>query len=139
MTGKKEGGSGGGSLGPADLTESEWEIMKVVWDKQPCAAGDVQERLQASRGWAYSTVKTLMDRMAGKGLLATCHIRNVQLFSASVTQAQARKGELRRMLKRAFDGALGPMMQFLVDSEDLSEDEIEDLRKSISRKRRKRS
>jgi BlaI family penicillinase repressor len=137
MTSKPHGHAGHGAPDPADLTEAEWEIMKVVWEKQPCAAGDVQEQLQDSRNWAYSTVKTLMDRMAGKGLLTTRNIRNLQLFSAAVTQVQARRREFRRMLNRAFDGALGPMMQFLVDSEKLSEGEIEELRKRISRSRKK--
>jgi len=137
MTGKKEDHDSARPPDASDLTESEWEIMKVVWETQPCAAGDVQERLQASRGWAYSTVKTLMDRMVSKGLLATRSIRNLQLFAPCITQDQARKGEFRRMLKRAFDGALGPMMQFLVENEELSESEIEQLRKRISRNRKK--
>ena len=36
----------------AELTEAEWEIMRVVWEKEPCAAGTVQEVLAPSKGWA---------------------------------------------------------------------------------------
>ena len=39
-----------------ELTEVEWAIIKVVWEKQPCAAGTVLEALAQSHGWAYSTV-----------------------------------------------------------------------------------
>ena len=46
-----------------ELTEAEWTIIKAVWNGEPCAAPDIQERLEASTHWTYSTVRTLMDRM----------------------------------------------------------------------------
>ena len=93
-----------------ELTEAEWAIMKVVWENEPCSAGSVQEALEKSKDWAYSTVKTTMDRMASKGLLKIKKIRNLQLFSSRISQKDAKKGEFRKMLKHAFDGALTPMM-----------------------------
>ena len=75
-----------------DLTEAEWAIMKAVWDAQPCAAPTVQEALQESRNWSYSTVRTLMDRMVGKGLLKAEKIRNLTLFRAAITIDQAQRG-----------------------------------------------
>lgn len=116
-----------------ELTEAEWAIMKVVWENEPCAAGTVQEALEKSRDWAYSTVKTTMDRMAGKGLLEITKIRNLQLFSSIISREDAKKTEFRKMLKRAFDGALTPMMQFLVEQEDLSEDQLTELRKFVDK------
>lgn len=116
-----------------ELTDAEWAIMKVVWENQPCAAGTVQEALQKSRDWAYSTVKTTMDRMVHKGLLATHAIRNLNLFTAKITEDEARQGELRRMLKRAFDGAFTPMMQFLMENDRLSQEEMKQLRKLIDK------
>ena len=116
-----------------ELTEAEWEIMKVVWEKQPCAAGTVQEMLVKSRDWAYSTVKTTMDRMAEKGFLTIERISNLQLFRACVSEVDAKRGELRKMLKRAFDGALTPMMQFLIEHEGLSKEEASQLRKLVTR------
>lgn len=113
------------------MTDAEWVIIEVVWNQQPCAAGTVQEALESSHGWAYSTVKTMMDRMAAKGLLATRSIRNLQLFSAQITRQQARHSELRQCLRRAFNGALSPMFQFLVEEERLSEAELQELQQLI--------
>src|SRR5579864_860838 len=98
-----------GDEAPAGLTGAEWAILKVVWEQEPCAAGTVQEELTASHNWAYSTVKTTMDRMVAKGLLATKAIRNLTLFSARISRADAQRGELKRLIKRAFDGALTPL------------------------------
>ena len=116
-----------------ELTEAEWEIMKVVWGKQPCTAGTVQEMLVKSRDWAYSTVKTTMDRMAEKRFLTIERIRNLQLFQACISEVEAKRGEFRKMLKRAFDGALTPMMQFLIEHEGLSKKEASQLRKLVTR------
>ena len=116
-----------------ELTEAEWAIMKVVWGNEPCAAGTVQEALAKTRDWAYSTVKTTMDRMAGKGLLEITKIRNLQLFSSTISADDAKKGEFRKMLKRAFDGALTPMMQFLIEEEGLSKNELTQLRKIVDK------
>ena len=116
-----------------ELTEAEWEIMKVVWEKQPCAAGTVQETLAKSRNRAYSTVKTTMDRMVEKGFLEIKKIRNLQLFKSCISELDAKRGEFRKMLKRAFDGALTPMMQFLIEHEGLSKQEASQLRKLVKK------
>jgi len=116
----------------ADLTESEWEIMEVVWEKEPCAAGTVQETLTDSKDWAYATVKLTMDRMVRKGFLDIHKIRNLQLFRSCITRVEARRGELRKMLKRAFGGALTPMLKFLIEHEGLSKEEAAKLRRLVN-------
>ncbi len=125
----------------AELTEAEWEIMKVVWEKEPCAAGTVQEELAQNRDRAYSTVKTTMDRMVEKGFLKIRKVRNLQLFKSCISEIEAKRGELHKMLKRAFDGALTPMMQFLIEHEGLSKKEASELRSLVSKKqsRKKKS
>lgn len=116
-----------------ELTEAEWAIMRVVWEQEPCTAGTVQETLADTRDWAYSTVKTTMDRMANKGFLDVEKIRNLQLFRSQISEVDAKRAEFRKMLKRAFDGALTPMMQFLIEHEGLSTDEVAQLRQFVRR------
>jgi BlaI family transcriptional regulator, penicillinase repressor len=119
-----------------ELFESEWAILQVVWEKEPCAAPTVQEVLQEDKGWAYTTVKTMMDRMVKKGLLRTERVRNLYLYRAAITRRQAQQSEIRRTIKRAFDGALTPMMQFLIENESLSDEEYEELERLIRHRKR---
>ncbi len=119
-----------------ELTEAEWEIIQVVWEREPCAAPEVQEELVARKKWTYSTVKTLMDRMVTKGLLTTERIRNLILYRAAISQQEARRGELMRTVKRAFGGAFTPMMQFMLESDTLSPKELNELQDMIQKKRR---
>ncbi len=119
-----------------ELTEAEWEIIQVVWEHEPCAAPEVQEELVARKKWTYSTVKTLMDRMVAKGLLTTERIRNLILYRSAISQQEAQRGELMRTVKRAFGGAFTPMMQFMLESDTLSQKELDELQDMIQKKRR---
>jgi predicted transcriptional regulator len=79
----------------------------------------------------------MMDRMVGKGLLRTQRIRNLILYSSSITKKEAQSGEIMRAMRRAFDGALTPMMQFMLDSKSLTEDELGQLEAMIKNKKDK--
>jgi BlaI family penicillinase repressor len=106
-----------------ELFEGEWAILQVVWEREPCAAPTVQEVLRESKGWAYTTVKTMMDRMVRKGFLTKERVRNLYLYRSAITRVQAQRNELLRTAKRAFNGALTPMVQFMIESEKLLSDE----------------
>lgn len=114
-----------------ELTGAEWSIIKVIWETEPCTAPDVQQRLEQETGWTYSTVRTLMDRMVGKGLLASEKVRNLTLYRAAVTREQAQRGELLYALKHAFNGALTPLVQCLLDSKNVSRQELDELKQII--------
>ena len=118
-----------------ELTEAEWAIIQTVWENEPCAAPTVQEQLESRKNWTYSTVKTLMDRMVTKGLLKTERIRNLILYRSVITKLQAQKSEVMRTVKRAFDGALTPMMQFMLDNHALSQKQLDEFEALIKKKR----
>ncbi|MEM7392942.1 MAG: BlaI/MecI/CopY family transcriptional regulator [Verrucomicrobiota bacterium] len=119
-----------------ELTDAEWAIIKVVWAHAPCTAGTVQEELADDRNWAYSTVKTTMDRMVKKGFLDVTPLRNLQLFSATIEPETAKRGELLRAVKRAFDGSLSPALQLLMEENTLSPDELKELKSMIRKAER---
>src|SRR5688572_6786578 len=123
---------------PVELTEAEWTIIKVVWAREPCAAPTVQEALAPTRNWSYSTVRTLMDRMAAKGLLTAEKLRNLTLYRSAVTRRQAQHSELLYTLKHAFNGALTPMMQCLIETGKLSARELAELEAMIQQKRKEK-
>jgi BlaI family penicillinase repressor len=121
-----------------ELTQAEWEIISSVWQNEPCAAPGIQEALEKKKGWSYSTVKTMMDRMVKKGLLKTKRVRNLILYRSAVTRRQAQRGEIMRTVKLAFDGAMTPMMQFMLENNKLSKKELDELEKLISSKKKRK-
>ncbi len=120
------------ALPNVELTESEWPVIKAVWETEPCTAPAIQERLRKATGWTYSTVRTLMDRMAAKGLLHARKEGKLTIYTSAITRAQAQHGELRYALKHAFNGALAPMLQCLLETRDLSPAELDDIKKLIA-------
>jgi BlaI family penicillinase repressor len=119
-----------------ELTESEWSIIKAVWETEPCTAPVIQEILFKPTGWHYSTVRTLMDRMVAKGVLKAKKQGKLTIYQSAVTRAQAQSGELFYTLKHAFNGALTPMVQCLLDSKNLNAAELAELESLIKAKKK---
>ena len=120
-----------------ELTEAEWTIIKAVWEDEPCTAPVIQEKLFKKTAWTYSTVRTLMDRMAAKGLLTAAKVRNLTLYRSAVTREQAQRGELLYALKHAFNGALTPMVQCLLDTGKLTAGDLAELESLIEARKKK--
>jgi len=119
-----------------ELTEAEWSIIKAVWEQEPCTAPAIQEKLHRATDWTYSTVRTLMDRMVAKGVLKARKEGKLTIYQSAVTRAQAQRGELFYALKHAFNGALTPMVQCLLENNDLDVNELEKLESFIKAKRK---
>jgi len=109
------------------LTEPEWLIMNALWEKHPARAREVGERLPAGINWAYTTVKTMLDRLVVKKAVRKRMKGNVGRYEPVLSRRQARTTALRNLLDHAFDGAFGPMMHFLVEHEKLSARERNEL------------
>jgi BlaI family penicillinase repressor len=107
-----------------ELTEAEWPVIKAVWETEPCTAPTIQEKLLQPTGWTYSTVRTLMDRMTAKGLLKAKKEGRLTIYQSAVTRAQAQHGELFYALKHAFNGALTPMVQCLLENNTVDAKEL---------------
>lgn len=105
------------SRSPRDiaLSDAEWRIMRCLWQSEaPSTARDVLERLPASRRrWAYTTVKTMLDRLAAKGAVAADRSGSTTAYRARVQEADARRRALKSLLDRAFDGAIASLLGFM--------------------------
>ena len=119
-----------------ELTQAEWSIIKAVWSGEPCTAPQIQAEIGKQQGWTYSTVRTLMDRMVAKRLLKAEKVRHMTVYHSAITRAQAQRSELLYALKHAFNGALTPMVQCLLDSGELSSTELAELEALIKAKKK---
>ena len=121
---------------PVELTEAEWTVIKLVWEAEPSTAPAIHQRLQAQTGWAYSTVRTIMDRMVAKGLLRAEKQGKPTLFRSVLTRDQAQRGELLYALKNAFNGALTPMVQCLLNTPGVSQRQLAELEALIQSRKK---
>ena len=104
---------------PFKLSDAEWSVMNVVWERHPACARDVLEALEEQTGWAYTTVKTMLDRLVEKGALTMRKRANLGLYEPAVSRGEARTAAVRSLLDRAFEGAFGSLFQHLAKEERL--------------------
>jgi len=119
---------------PAEISEGEWDLLEALWELRHATARQVAEHLHERRGWAYSTVKTMLDRMAAKGLVRARQVGNVWEYTAAVESAEARKSAWRRFIQSAFGGAVAPALAFIASEANLTRKERELLLKALKEK-----
>ncbi|MDA8016212.1 MAG: BlaI/MecI/CopY family transcriptional regulator [Thermoanaerobaculia bacterium] len=116
---------------PAQLSDAEWTVMDAVWKRGEVTVRDVLTDVQGETDWAYSTVKTLLQRLVEKGAVSREKRGNTSVFRPAVEQKAARGAALRALVRRAFDGTLGTLVHHLVADERLSRREREDLERIL--------
>ena len=109
------------------LTEAEWQIMNALWQKHPATARNIMERLDRRVNWAYTTVKTLLTRLAEKKAVSEVKQGNTSLYEPMVSQHKARLTAFRSLLDQAFDGTIGPLVHLLAEEKQFSAGEKEEL------------
>ena len=108
-------------------------VMRAVWNRTPASARDVLDEVGEETGWAYTTVKTLLARLVAKGA-ATVRLRaNTSLYEPLITEAEARRTEVKLLIDRAFGGASVPLLRFVLTEEKLSAKDRAELREMLER------
>jgi BlaI family transcriptional regulator, penicillinase repressor len=116
------------------ISESEWVVMKAIWFENPITANRIVEKLEDSTSWSPKTIKTLLNRLVQKGAVGFESKGRVYDYYPLIKESVFVKEESRSFLNRVFGGALNPMLATLVESEDLSEEDIKELKRILNKK-----
>jgi len=114
-----------------NVTQSEWDILQALWEVERSTARELADRLRPLRGWAYSTVKTMLDRMASKGIVHSRRVGNVYEYTPAVERSAAQHSAWRRFVDTVFDGSMAPALQFIAQDAKLSRRQREQLVKLL--------
>lgn len=114
------------------LGETEMEVLQHVWDLGSATVSDVHERILTTRTVAYTTVMTVLKKLASKGYLAFERDGNAYVYSAARSPDEVRASLLRGLLDKVFKGSGPALVQTLVQHEELSEEEVEGLRQIVA-------
>jgi BlaI family penicillinase repressor len=119
------------------ITEAEWEVMAVVWERAPVAATTIAEVLKKKRHWSLATVRTLLRRLVNKGALRQEVEGKRYLYEARVSMDECVRRESESFLDRVLGRAPSVSLLHLVKRADLSAEDIEELRKILKEKEKK--
>ncbi len=121
------------------LGDLEADIMEIVWKRGEVTVRGVYEILKEKRDLAYTTVMTVMSRLAVKGLLKKVKEGSAFVYRAASTREQFTQSTLKKILNELVqDFAMPAISQFLDSVEDVDPDKMEELARLIEEKQKKR-
>ena len=110
------------------LTASEWNVLSCLWERSPQTVMELVAELSRRVGWAKSTTVTTVRRMEEKGLLHWKQAGKAKAYSPAVEREQAVTAETRSFLDRVYQGSVGLMMSAMAQRQELTAEEIAQLR-----------
>lgn len=116
------------------ISESEWEIMNIVWNRSPVAASDIVEELAAKMSWHPRTIRTLVDRLVKKRALTFEVDGKRYLYRPKIAMDTCVRQASQGFLQRVFGGEPASMLMHLVEHAELSSQEIAELKRILSKK-----
>lgn len=106
-------------------TESELEILQIIWKKGQCSVRDVHNELAKSKDAGYTTTLKLMQIMHDKGLVERDTTSKTHLYKALITREQAQQGALDKILSTVFKGSTADLVIQALGQHRASKDEID--------------
>lgn len=116
------------------ITEAEFEVMKVVWKYAPISTNEVTERLTQTTDWSPKTIHTLLKRLVNKNVLTYEKQSRVFVYTPLVKESEYVQQESKSFLKRFFNGNITEMVTSYIENDTLSENEIDELRNILSKR-----
>ncbi|RMF60321.1 MAG: BlaI/MecI/CopY family transcriptional regulator [Calditrichaeota bacterium] len=114
------------------LAEVELEVMKSIWSfGKPVTVRQVLEHLYPNREKAYTTVQTIMNILAEKGFLRKDKVGMVNFYFPTISETDFAEQETHNLVSKIFHGSFGALANYLVDSGELSSEELNQLKALI--------
>lgn len=116
------------------ISEAEFEVMKIVWKYAPISTNEITEKLTRTTSWSPKTIQTLIKRLVTKGALSYEKQSRVFVYTPLVQESEYIGQESSFFLKRFYNGDITAMVSAYIENDKLSESEIDTLRSLLSRK-----
>lgn len=116
------------------ISEAEFEVMKIVWKHAPISTNDITDRLLRTTSWNPKTIQTLIKRLVIKEALTYEKQGRVFVYTPLVKENEYIDQKSTSFLKRYYDGDITAMLSSYIENDRLSETDIDHLRSLLSRK-----
>lgn len=115
------------------ISEAEFEVMKVVWKFAPINTNEITERLLKTTTWSAKTIQTLIKRLVTKGALAYEKQGRIFVYTPLVKENEYINQQSNSFLNRIYDGDISAMLSTYLENNQLSETELQHLRSILSK------
>lgn len=112
-------------------TESELEILQILWEKGDSTVRDVHEILEKSKDAGYTTTLKLMQIMLEKGLVSRDTSSKTHIYRALVNQQKTQEHLVSKMIDNVFNGSAARLVMQALGNHSASKDEIDSIKKYL--------
>lgn len=119
----------------SSITDSEWEVMRVVWAQNKTTSKVIRDILENKKNWKPATTKTLIGRLVDKGVLNTEKDGNKYIYSTDLKESDFLKGTLEKTFNNICSKDVGKIIADLISKSTLSYIDIEELEKVLEMKK----
>lgn len=120
------------------LGELQLKIMNVLWDQGPATVAEVQERLENGSELAYTTIATMLRKMEVRGLVKHKSEGRKFIYRAGVEQEAVSRTMADDLIDRVFGGSLADAVSHLLETRDVSREELRQLERLIQQRKQQR-
>jgi BlaI family penicillinase repressor len=110
------------------LSDGEWKLMKLLWEKAPRTIGEIVKALESETAWSRTTVFVMLKRLIAKDAVRVDDSGQLQQYFPLIKRKDVAPAETDSFLSRVYDGSIGMMFSALVGRKALSKKEIQELR-----------
>ena len=114
--------------GLPQISEAEFEVMKIVWQYAPVSTNEITDRLMKTTSWGAKTIQTLIKRLTNKGALTYEKEGRVYVYTPLVKENEYISQQSNSFLRRFYDGDITAMLSAYIKNDRLSAEEIGTLR-----------
>jgi predicted transcriptional regulator len=115
-------------------TESELELLRIVWDKEPATVRDIYDALNLQRPSGYTTVLKMLQIMTAKGLVVRDEASRAHLYRSAISQDAMQSKILKDLSVRLFSGSAAQLALHALAMEPASAGELAEIRALLEKK-----
>ncbi|WP_347488930.1 BlaI/MecI/CopY family transcriptional regulator [Desulfoscipio sp. XC116] len=119
------------------ISDSEWEIMKVIWKRNSITSEEIITSLSEKKDWSPQTIKTFINRLLKKGAIGHERSGRSYVYYPTISEKECVLAESKSFIKRVYDGAAAMFFVNFLEEKVLSEEEIARLQDILEDKKRK--
>lgn len=115
----------------SQISEAEYEVMKVLWRYAPINTNEVTEKLTQTTDWNPKTIHTLLKRLVQKGAVTYTKESRVFIYTPLIKENDYLKKENNHFLNRFYNGRISSMVTNYMSSNHISDEDLAELKKLL--------
>jgi BlaI family transcriptional regulator, penicillinase repressor len=115
-------------------TESELELLRILWENEPATVRDIFEALNHERASGYTTVLKMLQIMTAKGLVVRDEANRAHVYRAAISQEDMQSKLLKDLSVRLFSGSAAQLALHALAMEPASKSELDEIRALLKKK-----